>query len=205
MKHMGLVLAILSAMIFHAGVSSAATTYAMKITVSLPKGSAGATLATTQPASTKFSPCNNAGLIDAVTFTLAYNAGSVTADLKDVYIILYTPNGTNTTLPTFQVATRYASSTSGVSFVKRWSLSEINPATDIYLPRDKNVGGAVTETLVASSLALDGVPVGTWQLVGIIADRDTVDLDDPSTWDAWDVGTIVLRKPWLGSTNSTCL
>jgi archaellin len=204
MKRMGLFLAITTALLFQSGVSWCAT-YAMKITVSMPKGSAGEKLPSTQPASTKFSPCSNAGIIDAVTFTLAYNAGSTATDMKDVYIILYTPNGTNTTLPTYQVATRYTGNTTGVSFVTRWKISDFNPATDIYLPAEKNVGGTITEPLVASSLALEDVPIGTWQIVGIVADRTKIDLDDPSTWDAWDVGTIVLRKPWIGNKNSHCL
>ncbi|MBU0592627.1 MAG: hypothetical protein KKH74_02710 [Gammaproteobacteria bacterium] len=204
MKRLGLFLVIASTLLFQSGVSWSAT-YTMKITISMPKGSAGEKPASTQPASTKFSPCNNDGIIDAVTFTMAYNAGTTVADLKDVYIILYTPNGTNTTLPTYQIATRYSGNTSGVSFVQRWNLADFNPATDIYLPSEKNVGGAISETLVASSLALEGVPVGTWQLVGIIADRLTMDLDDPSTWEAWDVGTVVLRKPWVGNKNSACL
>ncbi len=187
-----------------ANVWAAAATYSMKVTVSMPKGSAGATLATTQPTNTKFTPCNNVGLIDAVTFALSYNAGTIPADMKDVYIILYTPNGTNSTLPTFQVGTRYSSTSAGVVFVTRWDLSEIVPATDIYLPKEKNLGGAITENLVASSLALDGVPVGTWQVVGIIADRATVNFDDPSTWAAWDAGTVILRKPWVGNANTTC-
>lgn len=204
MKRIGLFLAMAASLMFHPGVAWSAT-YSMKITVSMPKGSAGEKPASTQPANTKFSPCDNIGIIDAVTFTLAYNAGATIADLKDVYIILYTPNGTNTTLPTYQVATRYSGSTTGVSFVRRWNLSDFDPSTDIYLPWEKNVGGAITETLIASSLALEGVPIGTWQMVGIVADRAKIDLDDPSTWEAWDVGTIVLRKPWIGNKNSTCL
>ncbi len=199
MKRLAMILAVAACLSVIPGISWAA--YSMKITVSMPKGSAGEKPASTQPSSTKFSPCNSA-VIDAVTFTMVYNAGTIAAaDMKDVYIILYTPNGTNTTLPTYQVAT----TGTGVTFTQRWALSEIVPSTDIYLTKEKNLGGTITETLVAASLSLDGVPVGTWQLIGIVGDRTTINFDDPATWNAWDVGTVVLRKPWVGDTNSSCL
>ncbi|MBW7657733.1 hypothetical protein K1I42_10600, partial [Hydrogenophilus thermoluteolus] len=71
-----------------------------------------------------------------------------------------------------------------------------------YLPKEINPSGKVSETLVGSFLPLDGVPQGLWQIVGIVADRNKIDFTDTSTWDAWDVGTIVIGRPWLTGTRN---
>jgi len=183
----------------------AADTYSMKVTPTMPKGSAGEKLASTQPSSTKLSPCDNNPLyptVDAVTFTLAYNAGSSTR--LDVYMLFYNPNGDGISSPRYYVVSRSAISSGGLALVPRNTLSDLVASVDIYLSREASLGVAVTETLLGSFVSVDGVPAGTWQLVGIVADRATVDFDDPGTWAAWDVATVILRKPWVGSANSVC-
>lgn len=197
---LGLTLALTTGY-FTPGESLAATsTYAMKIVPTMPKGSSGEKPASTYPTNTKISLCNDAAKLDAVTFTLTYNAGT-TAD-KDVYIILYNP----------EVASKYYSIlkpklTTTTLVNVRASLAALTAAkaTDIYLPMASNPGGAQTETLLGNFIPLDGIPTGTWQLIGIVADSTTVDFDDITTWSAWDVATIILNKPWTGATVATCL
>lgn len=180
----------------------AVATYVMKVTPSMPKGSAGEKLLTTQPANTKLSPCNSA-LVDAVTFSLAYNAGSA-SDKLDVYVFFFNPNGDGIFSPRFYIVSKSALTTGGFALVPRSALTDLDAMSDIYLPKEANPGVAITETLFGSFVSIDGVPAGTWQLVGIVADRTTVNFDDPSTWAAWDVATVILRKPWIGSNNSVC-
>jgi hypothetical protein len=182
--------------------AGAAATYIMKVTPSMPKGSAGEKPLATQPVNTRFSPCNSA-LVDAVTFSLAYNAGSG-SDLLDVYMIFFNPNGDGFFSPRFYVVSKSALTTGGFALVPRNSLTDLDAQSDIYLPKEANPGVAITETLFGSFVSIDGVPAGTWQLVGIVADRSTIDFDDPGTWAAWDAATVILRKPWIGSANSVC-
>ena len=180
-----------------------AATYAMKVTPSMPKGSAGEKLATSQPTNTKLSPCSSSTQVDAVTFTLAYNAGSG-PDLLDVYMLFFNPGADGIFDPHYYIVSKTALSTGGLALVPRYTLSEVNPATDMYLAKEANPGSSVTETLLSSFITVDGVPAGTWQLVGIMGDRATINFDNPSTWAAWDVATVMLRKPWPGSSNSYC-
>lgn len=180
-----------------------AATYSMKIVVSMPAGSEGGSLATTQPSNTKLSPCVDATKVDAVTFTLTYNAGSP-AD-KDVYLFLFNPNASGTGTNYRFYAIKKGTLTSPVAVTNRLDVPNLVAASDIYLPKASNPGGVITETLLGGSIILDGAPSGTWQMVGIVADNTTVNFDDPSTWAAWDVGTLVIRKPWPGATNATCL
>jgi hypothetical protein len=184
---------------------SAADIYSMKITPSMPKGSAGEKLAITQPTNTKLSPCDNNPpypTVDAVSFLLAYNAGSSTK--LDVYMFFYNLNGDGISSPRYYVVSRSAISNGGLALVPRNTLADLNAITDIYLPKEANLGVAVSENLLGSFISVDGVPAGTWQLVGIVADRAGVDFDDPGTWAAWDVATVVLRKPWRGLKNTVC-
>lgn len=183
--------------------ASAAATYAMKVTPSMPKGSAGEKLLATQPVNTKLTPCSSTTQVDAVTFSLAYNAGSGT-DLHDVYMFFYNPGADGIYEPKYYVVSRASISGGGMALVARYVLNEINALTDIYLPKESNPGIAVTEPLFSSFISVDGVPSGTWQLVGIIGDRSTINFDNPSTWNAWDVATVMLRKPWPGNTTNYC-
>lgn len=181
----------------------AAATYAMKVTPSMPKGSAGEKLLSTQPTNTKLSPCSSSAQVDAVTFSLAYNAGSGT-DLLDVYMFFFNPNADGVYNPQYYVVSKASISGGGLALVPRYTLTELTPATDMYMAKESNTGGAITESLLSSFITIDGVPAGTWQLVGIVADRATIDFDNPSTWSAWDVATVILRKPWPGAANSVC-
>lgn len=197
---LGLTLA-LSAGCFAPGESLAATsTYSMKVVASMPTGSNGASLASTYPTNTKFTPCNNAVKLDAVTFTVTYNAGT-TAD-KDVYFILYNSES----------ASKYYSilkpkMTTSTLVNARATLAALTAAkaTDIFLAKANNPGGAQTETLLGNFIPVDAVGTGTWQLIGIVADSTTVDFDDITTWSAWDVATVVFNKPWTGTVVATCL
>lgn len=180
-----------------AGAASAATySYKMAVVASLPTGSAGATSVATRPTNTKMTPCSTAKP-DAVAFTVTYDAGKVAADLKDVYLILYNPNDAGP-FYTLKKNTLVA----GPSLTARADVAALNTnkATDIYVATTSNLGaGSTSENVLGSSIPVDGVTSGTWQLVGIIADKASVDFDDPSTWAAWDVATVVFGKPWKGA------
>lgn len=185
-----------------AATTTTTTNYSMKIVPSMPIGSAGATSVTTQPANTPYSPCSSSSAVDAVTFTLNYNAGSGST-LLDVYMLLFNPNGDGITVPKFFVVSKSTLISGGVALSARANVSNLSPS-DMYLARTSNPGGAITETLLGSFIPVDGVPTGTWQVIGIIADHNTINFDDPSTWAAWDVATVVLRKPWTGNSNAVC-
>jgi len=149
--------------------------------------------------------CNNAGIGDAVTITLAYNAGSTTADFRDVYLFFYNPSaaGYNSDPRVFVVSkTNLASG--GPALDPRADIQDVVAGADAYLPAAKNLGGAKTETLFGDYILLDGAADGTWQIVGIIADSAKINCDDPSTWDAWDVASLILGKPWTGSPYTLC-
>lgn len=182
---------------------SATYKYSMKIVPTFPKGSAGEKLATTQPSNTKFTPCDPSK-IDAVTFTMTYDAGDPTkvGTMHDVYVLIFTPNsGGSVDVKQYQVGVRQPLNEGWLAFQSIDSINDLttNKTTMIYLPRALNPSGKVTENLVMANLGLDGVPKGTWQIVGIIADSTspTLDFGDPTTWDAWDVATVVVGQPWL--------
>lgn len=184
-----------------------AYTYSMKVTVSIPKGAAAEKLSKTYPSNTKFTQCDPSK-VDAVTIKLDYDAGDPTdfLTMRDVYLLIFTPN--EEVGDRFQVGYRAAGSSGWQAFQSVATVDELNryAKTLIYLPKELNPSGAVSENLVGSFLPLDGVPQGLWQIVGIIADRDKIDFTDPTTWEAWDVGTIVIGRPWLTGTwaNDVC-
>jgi hypothetical protein len=183
---------------------SATTGYSMKIVVSKPKGSAGEKLAATLPSATAYTPCNATETLDALTFKLTYAAGSSAEDFRDVYLLFLDPAANLiTSAPFYMIAVRPLAD-GGAILVPRFALDEIDPDDDMYLAAEDNLGNTVTENLISSALLVDGVPLGTWQLVGIIADRNTVDFGDASTWDAWDVATVVLGQPWTSDAKLTC-
>ncbi len=203
-----LVIMALLGLLATAGAGSALAAYSYKMTaaITMPNGSAGATLATTQPSNTKFTPCV-ANKLDAVTFTITYDAGKVAGtDLKDVYVILRSPSSVFYPDGILYTLTRNALG-GGISFNGRADAAALTAAksTDIYLKVANNPGiGSITDTILASFIAVDGVATGTWQLIGIIADSATVNFDDPSTWAAWDVATVVFSQPWTGATVRSC-
>jgi hypothetical protein len=186
-----------------AQVAPAPHKYSMKIVPTFPKGSAAEKLATTQPSNTKFTPCVEDKL-DAVTFTLTYDAGNPAKPetMRDVYVLIFTPNaGTALDVKQYQVGVRQPLDSGWLAFQPIDSINDLTAAKDtmIYLPKAYNPSGKVTENLVMANLSLDGVPKGTWQIVGIIADSSSPQLDfgDSGTWDAWDVATVVVGQPWL--------
>lgn len=191
-----------------AATTTTTTSYSMSIAVSMPKGSAAEKLATTQPAATKYTPCSP-GKIDAATFTVTYNAG---VQDKDVYLFFVSPwmLGADASSAQFYFLRRrnINSSGGGTAFEVRNNINDVlarNTADIIYLPKLQNVGGSLVDTVMGSYVTVDGVPQGTWQLVGIVADAAKMSLADPTTWSAWDVATIVVGKPFGMSIYDTCV
>lgn len=180
----------------------AAYSYKMTVAVTMPSKTAGATTSSARPTNTKITPCSTATL-DAVTFTVTYDAGKVLGtDLKDVYLILYNPDdgGKYYTIKRGSLST-------GPSLTSRTTVAALDgaKATDIYVKAAENPGsGSISETVLGGYITVDGVTSGTWQLIGIIADSATVSFDDPTTWSAWDVATIIFGKPWKGASGTTC-
>lgn len=188
--------------------AGAVAAYTIKVTASFPKGSAGEKPLAKYPTSTKTSPCDNSALptFNAATFTVTYDAtNSKKVVDRDVYFILFNPEGVS--LPKFFVLKKNNLG-SNFTFTTRNNVAEISKASDIFLPRLENLSTSAvqTEALLGGSISLQAVNSGIWQLIGIIADGNDpkLDFDDPRTWDAWDVATLVLRKPWNGNNNRLC-
>lgn len=179
--------------------------YSMKVAVTMPTGTSGAATFTagTKPTNTKFVPCDNASTSDAVTLTLTYNAvGTLGTVDADVYVLFYNAHDPATK---FYMLSRGAFPSFNVTVTARAAVTNIVPATDIYLTAANSPVTTVTETLFGVYVSIVGAPAGTWQVVGIVAPNATVNFDDPSTWKAWDVATFMVRKPWLGVANPTCI
>ncbi len=182
---------------------AATTAYSMKVVVAMPKGSEGGTLAATMPSNTKISPCGATGKVNSVSVTVTYNAtGIFGAADKDIFIILFNPNypekkfiafGKQTFPDILLVTTPYPDAES-LTAAANAGTSEC-----IYLSRSSNSVGSITETILNVMLTGAVGVAGTWQIIGIVADYAKVDFDDPTTWAAWDVGTFMVKKPWLGS------
>lgn len=178
-----------------------AADYAYKVTMALtaPKGSAGEKLATTQPASTKMTPCSDAKQ-DQVTIAVTYDAGKTATEKRDLYLILHSPSGELLPIKKFGPG-------SSPAIVGPYTPATLmgSVAANIYLPAADNLGqGAQTDTLFGGYINLESIAAGTWQLVAIIANATTVDFDDPSTWAAWDVTTLMVGKPWTGNAKTSC-
>ena len=184
-----------------AGSPAWAADYAYKVTMTLvaPKGSAGEKVGTTRPSSTKMSPCIDT-LQDQVNITITYDAGKTALERRDLYVILHSPTGALLPIKKF---------TLGASPVIR---GPFTPSTlagsvedNIYLRSADNLGqGAQTETLFGGYISLESEETGTWQVVSILANSSTVDFEDPTTWSAWDVATLVVGRPWAGITKNSC-
>jgi hypothetical protein len=191
------------AMLLASGIGHAATySYKISVAASFPTGTAGKTLASTQPVSTKLTPCSTAK-IDAITFTVTYDAGNSVATLKDVYMILYNPDLGASPFYTF---TRGALGSAPVLAARATPAAlTAAKATDIYVKATENPGsGSITETVLGGYINVDGVTTGTWQMIAIIADNATVNFDDPTTWTAWDTATVIFGKPWKGAAGTAC-
>jgi hypothetical protein len=184
---------------------AATTAYSMKVVVTMPKGSEGEKPGTTMPSNTKISPCTPGatGKVNSVSLTITYNAGTP-AD-KDIFIILFNPNyatpfiafGKQTFPSSLLVTTTY-------TVVADLTTAAKTLPESIYLTRSRNSGGSITETILNVVLTGAADVAGTWQVTGIVADYASVDFDDPTTWSAWDTGTFMIRKPWLGAINTGC-
>lgn len=185
--------------------NNAYAAYAMKVAIAFPKGTAGDKPAAKFPTTTKISPCDSA-LFDALTFTATYDASNQKKQIdRDVYFILHYPDGK--LAPRFIVLKKLGLG-SGFNFVGKNSLGELSPTGDTYIYRAENLSanGAITETLGSTVTSAQAAGAGIWQLIGIVADgtSSTFSFDDPSSWDAWDVATIMLRKPWAGNIKTIC-
>lgn len=181
--------------------------YKIKIDLSMPKTAAGGTLAATEPVSTKYSPCSDPSMPDALQITITYDAlGKTKVTDRDVFLIFYNPENDPRYLlvskPTIAVNNRVFSGYADIQ-----ALDSPEARVTAYLSREFNASGTGTEVLLGSTLGIDGVLAGTWQIIGLIADRKSAkfSLDDNATWDAWDVVTVMFGRPWIGKTpGRTC-
>lgn len=193
----GLTLALLA--------TPAEAAYSMKVVASMPKGTAGEKPAAKYPTNTKMSPCDNP-LFDAVTFTVTYEATNAAKKVdRDVYFVLSNPEAKMA--PKFLMLQK-RNLGSDFSSTYRGDVSEFSPIADIYMPRAENlsIGGPFTDIIISNAISLQGAGAGIWTLTGIVADGTSPNFsfDDPTTWDAWDTATIMLRKPWTGNRKQIC-
>lgn len=198
--------------------------YSIKVTATFPKGTAGEKPHASYATTTKTSPCDNysrttatststttttttaLATFDAVKFDITFDATNSKKEVdRDVYLFLFNPEGVM--IPKFFIMKKNNLG-STFSILPRYDVSSLSKTDDIYLPRAENLNtsGAVTTTLLGDSISLQAANSGIWQLVGIIADSTSakLDFDDPRTWEAWDVATIILRKPWNGNAYRLC-
>jgi hypothetical protein len=176
-----------------------AADYAYKVTMTLtaPKGSAGEKLATTQPTSTKLTPCSDAKS-DQVSINVTYDAGKTALEKRDLYLILHSPTG-----DLFAMKKTSLGSTLAGPFTSTTLVGSV--VGNIYLTAADNLGqGAQTDAVLGGYINLESIATGTWQVVAILANSTTVDFDDPTTWAAWDVTTLMLGRPWAGKTKTEC-
>ncbi len=191
--------AVLATCVF--GSPTWAADYAYKVTMTLlaPKGSAAEKVPSNKPSATKMTPCIDT-LPDQVNLNITYDAGKTALERRDLYVILHSPTGTLHPIKKF---------TLGSSPVIR---GPFTPSTligsvedNIYLRSVDNLGqGSQTETLFGGYISLESVETGTWQVVSILANSTNVDFEDPTTWSAWDVATLVVGRPWAATTKNTC-
>jgi hypothetical protein len=178
-----------------------AADYAYKVTMTIvaPKGSAAEKLATNQPSTTKTTPCSDL-LPDQVTVTLTYDAGKTASEKRDLFVILNSPTGALYPVKKFTLGT---SPTLQGPYTASTLVGTV--ADNIYLQAADNLGqGAQVDTLLGGYISLRSVQTGTWQVVAILANSNTVDFENPKTWSAWDVTTLVVGKPWAGTVKPIC-
>lgn len=188
----------------------------IKVAVSFPANSAGAKIAKTLPSSTKISPCNDTTKLDAVTFTVTYDAtnpASTTAvplPMLDLYLFFYNPDAVGGANKFYSVSKGLLGA--GVAVTAYADAAAIQAAQAgatlvPYLAGTNNFNSAsFTDTVFGSSVRFDASPggigtglnTGTWELIGILSDS-AVNFTDPVTWVAWDVATVMLGMPWKGT------
>lgn len=174
----------------------------IKVAVSFPTGSSGATIVKSLPTSTKISPCT-AAKIDAATFTVTYDAtraaaGAVPASVYDVYIIFYNPEGANkfysVSKDTLSNGVKISAFTDAVALAA-------GPVAPYVIGTSNFATGSVTDTLFGSSILVESLTTGTWQIIGILGDSSVTAtlpfaFNDPATWIVWDAATVLLGSPW---------
>ncbi len=186
----------------------AQTTYAysVSLTIAAPTGSsaAAASKVKTLPASLKFSPCE-ASALDQFAFTVKYDAGKqgtatpTTPDTRqNVYLIFHKDGSAY-----FPLVRQSLTNITNAFFKSYASPLNILP-TDTYTSASNNLGGVQTEVILGGNLTVQGLDSGIWLITAIVAPESTVNFDDPATWSAWDTTAFMLRKPWKGTTSSTC-
>lgn len=185
--------------------TEAVAAYSMKIVASFPKGSAGEKPSAKYPTNTKISPCDSP-TFDAVTFTVTYEATNAAKVVdRDIYFILNNPEGLYA--PKFLVLKK-RNLGSNFDSIAHNSIGEISPILDVFIPRSENLsaGGPFTDTLISTAISVQGAASGIWTMTGIVGDGNSpkFSFDDPTTWDAWDTATIMLRKPWAGNKKQLC-
>ncbi len=86
-----------------------------------------------------------------------------------------------------------------------------NDIEDGYLTSAQFIEDKIDESIFSGPIRVDGysLPQGMWRVVSLLADRTTVDFEDPATWAAWDATSFVLGTPWIttsgtGAGDSTC-
>ncbi|MFC4161885.1 hypothetical protein [Chitinimonas lacunae] len=197
---------VLSTLLIALLVLPAQAAYSMKVVASMPKGSAGEKLTAKYPTNTKMSPCDGAAF-DAVGFTVTYEATNATSKKvdRDIYFIMSNPEGRMA--PRFLVLKKQGIGSSLISAF-RADVSQLSAVEDVYIPRAENLSssGPFTDVIISNAISLQGAGAGIWTLTGIVADGTSPNFsfDDPSSWDAWDTATIMLRKPWAGNQKQIC-
>lgn len=204
-----LILPLAIALCAAASLASAQTTpaykYSVVLTAAAPKGSASeaALKDKTLPTAARFSPCTAGAGLDALAFTIKYDAGkpatttpAAASTLKDVYLVFHKDGA-------YFPLVRQPLTQTGAFFKSYNSIASILP-TDAYTLQANNVGGLQTEVVLGGNLSVEGLDSGVWHISAIIADATTVNFDDPATWAAWDTLAFVLRKPWRGAVQTTC-
>lgn len=183
------------------GMPSMAWAYSVKVEVTMPKNSAGEKLTANMPASTKLSPCRDATKVDAITIKVTYDANNAKKVVdRDLYVILYNPEND----PKYLLAINPVVFPGKGAFIAYGSMQDMDTfeVHDLlpYLPRERNFLGVNSFELFPGGVPIDNVLVGTWQFVAILADRISprFSFDDPTSWDAWDVGTVMFGQPWVG-------
>ncbi|MDK2123965.1 hypothetical protein [Parachitinimonas caeni] len=178
--------------------------YTVKVTMSMPKGTTGEKPAANFPTNTKIIPCDGPGF-DAISFSVTYDASNANKTVdRDLFIFLHTPDGSG--IPRFLVAKKQNLGSNFI-FLPREDVKSLQPKGDYFIPRTENLtGGGPVTTVLMDTVSVQAASSGIWQLIAIVGDGNSpkFSFDNPSTWDAWDVATVMLRKPWVGFSTQTC-
>jgi len=199
----------------------AAYAYNAQISITAPKGSTAEAAAKdkTKPTGVKLSTCAakitsvtpNIQNLDALTFTVKYDAGKDPAEIGDVYLVLENLAGTPSA-PAFRyvVVSRNTGLTTGASsgliLATYASAAALYVGTDApFLAAADNLGaGATSEVLFGGSLNLTGLDKGLWAMHLVIAKpgktntgnaalgATSFSLGHPETWAASDTVVFAL-------------